>query len=103
MLDLREHSSRHIRKAIARYATARRPKTRKVVLARVGVAPASAAFLEGEEVGLDCHLEEGVVPADPPCLAVLSVVLGYALKARVDRGIAALEEGHEALRRHACR
>ena len=55
----------------------------------------------GQAVGLQQHLEEGVVPADAQRLAVLLVEAGDVAIARLQLGIALGEIAHQARGRHA--
>ena len=103
VLDLREHAGADVGIAVTRHAAPGRAEAGEIVLPQPDVTPVPIAALEGEEVRLHRHLEEGVVPPHPPRLTVALVPLGDICKARIEIVIARLQERHEALGRDAAR
>ena len=82
VLDLRQHAGGDILEALARHAAAGRAEAGEVVL------PGPHVAREREVVGLQQHLEEGIVPADAERLAVLLIERGDVAIARIELGVA---------------
>ena len=97
VLDVGEHAGADVGIAVARYAAARGADAGEVVLARLHVAGFAVATPERQRVGLDDHLEERVVPAHTPGVAVAAIVAGDVGEARVELVVARFEEGRQPL------
>ena len=100
VLDLREHASRDIGEGVSRDASGG-AEAGEIVLRGMHVAPLPVAAAEGEEVGLDQHLVEGIVPAHAPGFAVALISDRDGAVAGRERGIAHRREAHQPLGRHA--
>jgi hypothetical protein len=97
MLHVCAHAGLDVLEALAVRAAAGGPEAGKIVLLRLHVAGVA------QRAGFQDHLIEGHIPADAELLAKAHVLRGNAVVARIEPGVAQLQEGHQPAGRDALR